>query len=68
MTPTTHMFVSMLVSALVFFASWFLLHHFTQSQADFRASQLGNHALWFSFLAYLATRSLMQTLLFGRKK
>ena len=68
MTRTTHMFVSMLVSALVFFASWFLLHHFTQSQADFRASQFGNHALWFSFLAYLATRSLMQTLLFGLKK
>ena len=60
------MFVSMLVSALVFFASWFLLHHFTQSQADFHASQLGNHALWFSFLAYLATRSLMQTVLFPR--
>ena len=66
MTRTTHMFVSMLVSALVFFASWFLLHHFTQSQADFHASQLGNHALWFSFLAYLATRSLMQTVLFPR--
>lgn len=68
MTRTKHMFVSMLVSALVFFASWFLLHHFTQSQADFHASQLGNHALWFSFLAYLGTRSLMQTLLFGLKK
>jgi MATE family multidrug resistance protein len=66
MTRTTHMFVSMLVSALVFFASWFLLHHFTQSQADFHASQFGNHALWFSFLAYLATRSLMQTVLFPR--
>ena len=66
MTRTTHMFVSMLVSALVFFASWFLLHHFTQSQADFRASQFGNHALWFSFLAYLGTRSLMQTVLFPR--
>ena len=66
MTRTTHMFVSMLVSALVFFASWFLLHHFTQSQAGFHASQLGNHALWFSFLAYLGTRSLMQTVLFGR--
>ena len=66
MTRTTHMFVSMLVSALVFFASWFLLHHFAQSQADFHASQLGNHALWFSFLAYLATRSLMQTVLFPR--
>ena len=66
MTRTKHMFVSMLVSALVFFASWFLLHHFTQSQADFHASQLGNHALWFSFLAYLGTRSLMQTVLFTR--
>ena len=66
MTRTMHMFVSMLVSALVFFASWFLLHHFTQSQADFHASQLGNHALWFSFLAYLGTRSLMQTVLFTR--
>lgn len=67
MTRTKHMFVSMLMSAIVFFSLWFLLHHFAQSQPHFHASQLGNHALWFSFLAYLGTRSIMQTVLFGRK-
>ena len=51
MTLTVRMFVSMLAAALVFFASWFLLGP-------------SNHALWLSFLAYLGTRSLMQTLMF----
>ena len=53
MTLTSRMFLSMLVSAIVFFALWFAL-----------GSRYGNHALWFAFMAYLATRSLMQTLLF----
>ena len=53
MTATRRMFLSMLVAAIVFFALWFLL-----------GSGYGNHALWLSFLAYLATRSLLQTLLF----
>ena len=53
MTLTRQMFQSMLVSALVFFTLWFLL-----------GPSYGNHALWFSFLSYLATRSLMQTLMF----
>ena len=53
MTLTNRMFLSMLVSAIVFFVLWFAL-----------GSCYGNHALWFAFVAYLATRSLMQTLLF----
>ena len=51
MTLTVRMFVSMLAAALVFFALWFLCGP-------------SNHALWLSFLAYLATRSLMQTVMF----
>lgn len=53
MTLTSRMFLSMLVSAIVFFVLWFAL-----------GDRYGNHALWFAFVAYLATRSLMQTLLF----
>ena len=52
MTLTRRMFLSMLVSAIVFFVLWFAL-----------GNRYGNHALWLAFLAYLATRSLMQTLL-----
>lgn len=53
MTLTTRMFLSMFLSAVVFFSLWFLL-----------GSRYGNHALWLAFLTYLGTRSLMQTLLF----
>ncbi len=53
MTLTSRMFLSMLVSAIVFYALWFAL-----------GSRYGNHALWFAFMAYLGTRSLMQTVLF----
>ncbi|MBP5381643.1 MAG: MATE family efflux transporter [Bacteroidaceae bacterium] len=53
MTLTRQMFLSMLVSAIVFFVLWFALGNY-----------YGNHALWLAFLAYLATRGLMQTLLF----
>lgn len=53
MTLTSRMFLSMLVSAIVFFVLWFAL-----------GSSYGNHALWLSFLAYLGMRGLMQTLLF----
>lgn len=53
LTLTSRMFLSMLVSAIVFFVLWLLLGP-------------GNHALWFSFVAYLATRSLMQTVLISR--
>ncbi|MBR4758019.1 MAG: MATE family efflux transporter, partial [Bacteroidaceae bacterium] len=53
MTATRQMFLSMFVAAIVFFALWFLL-----------GNRYGNHALWLAFLAYLATRGLMQTLLF----
>ena len=57
MTLTSRMFLSMLVSAIVFFALWFLL-----------GSVYANHALWLAFLAYLATRSLLQTILFHYHK
>ena len=53
MTLAARMFLSMFLSAVVFFSLWFLL-----------GSRYGNHALWLAFLAYLGTRSLMQTLLF----
>ena len=56
MTLTTRMFLSMFVSAIVFFALWFLL-----------GDSYDNHALWLAFLVYLGTRSLMQTLLFPWK-
>ena len=56
MTLTTRMFLSMFVSAIVFFALWFLL-----------GDSYANHALWLAFLVYLGTRSLMQTLLFPWK-
>lgn len=55
MTLTNRMFLSMLVSAIVFFALWFAF-----------GSRLGNHALWLAFLSYLGTRSLMQTFLYKR--
>lgn len=56
MTLTRRMFFSMFLSAIVFFVLWFLL-----------GPRFGNHALWLSFLSYLATRSLMQTALFPRR-
>ena len=55
MTATRRMFISMFVAALLFFVLCFLL-----------GEKYGNHALWLAFLAYLGTRSLMQTLLFPR--
>lgn len=56
MTLTRRMFLSMFLSAIVFFVLCFLL-----------GPRFGNHALWLSFLSYLATRSLMQTALFPRR-
>lgn len=56
MTLTRRMFLSMFLSAIVFFVLWFLL-----------GPRFGNHALWLAFLSYLATRSLMQTALFSRR-
>ena len=53
-TATRGMLVSSAVATALFFVLWLLLH-----------SQWGNHALWFAFILYLATRSLTQTLLFG---
>ena len=52
MTATHRMFLSMLVAAIVFFVLLLML-----------PARWGNDALWFAFLAYLATRSLMQTVL-----
>lgn len=53
MTLTRQMFQSMLASSIVFFVLWLVLE-----------SSYGNHALWLAFVAYLGTRSLMQTILF----
>ena len=54
LTATREMFLSMFVATLAFFAMWFLFGP-------------SNHALWFSFLTYLFSRSLMQTILFRRR-
>lgn len=51
-TATRGMLLSMATAALTFFLLHSLLHDLW-----------GNHALWFSFLAYLAVRGLVQTLL-----
>lgn len=54
-TATRQMLISIAVASFVFFA---ILHIAT--------SFLGNHALWLAFAAYLATRSLVQTILHKR--
>lgn len=55
LTATRDMFRSMFVATLAFFAMWFLFGP-------------SNHALWFSFLTYLFSRSLMQTILFQYRR
>lgn len=51
-TATRGMLVSMAVASLTFFVLYAALH-----------ATWGNHALWLSFIAYLAQRGLVQTLL-----
>ena len=56
-TRTRQMLLSMLIAMALFFTIYFLLY-----------SQLGNHALWLAFIAYLSTRGIVQTMLYFIKK
>lgn len=54
LTATRGMMYTLLLSALVFFASYMLF-----------GPRWGNHALWLSFVAYLFMRGVIQTVLFS---
>ena len=56
-TATRGMMLSSIVSALLFFGVYLSLR-----------GLWGNHALWFAFIVYLASRSIIQTLLFMVQK
>lgn len=56
-TATRGMMLSSIVSALLFFGVYLSLR-----------GLWGNHALWFAFIVYLASRSVIQTLLFMVQK
>lgn len=64
MTLTGRMFLSMFISALVFFGLWFALGNLCDWSEAQPLSR--NHLLWFCFLAYLTTRSVAQTCLFPK--
>lgn len=51
-TQTKAMVLTLAISSAIFFVSYYILK-----------TQYGNDALWFSFLLYLASRSIIQTLL-----
>ena len=54
-TATRGMLISSCISSILFFALYFAFH-----------SMLGNHALWFAFIIYLAMRGLIQNAYFNR--
>ncbi len=54
LTRTRMMLFSMLVATAIFFVACAL------------ASSLGNHGLWLAFILYLATRGLMQTVMYRK--
>ena len=56
MMETRAMLVSIAVAAVVFFAVYFSFD-----------SLLGNHALWLAFVLYLATRGIVELLLYSNK-
>lgn len=56
-TATRGMMYTLILSALIFFASYTLL-----------GARWGNHALWFSFVLYLFMRGVIQTLFFSTYK
>jgi MATE family multidrug resistance protein len=56
-TATRGMLVSSFVSSLVFFAVYMLT-----------VSALGNHGLWLAMIVYLASRGVLQTLWFFRRR
>lgn len=52
-TATRSMLISSAIATIVFFSVYYTFHH-----------SLGNHALWLAFVLYLASRGLVQTLIF----
>ena len=56
MMQTRAMLVSIAFAAVVFFAVYFIFD-----------SRLGNHALWLAFVLYLATRGVVELLLYSNK-
>lgn len=54
-TRTRGMLISMASAMIIFFSIYFLLF-----------SIMGNHALWLAFILYLATRGIIQTLLYTK--
>ena len=55
-TATRGMLVSLVISAAVFFATFFGLY-----------PSLGNHALWLAMMLYLASRGAVQTVIYHRE-
>lgn len=56
-TATRQMLISMFSATVVFFITYFTLYH-----------PLANHGLWISFLCYLATRGIVQTVLYRNSR
>jgi MATE family multidrug resistance protein len=56
LTLTRYMLYALLAAVAVFFATLAAMQ-----------PAYGNHALWLAFILYLATRSLVQTILFHRR-
>lgn len=61
-TATWEMLLTLVYGAAAFFATYFVG---TWLCSDF-APQVANHVLWFAFIAYLATRSIAQTIMAKR--
>lgn len=57
-TATRQMLLSAVVSAVLFFACFFLLTTVCKEKA--------NHVLWFAYLLFLVTRGVVQTILYRR--
>ena len=56
-TETRVMRLSMMLSTVWYFASYFVLHYF-----------IGNDALWFSFVSFMSMRGIIQYILTGHMK
>lgn len=56
LTYTGHLFMSMIVSAAIFFISYLILF-----------PSLGNHGLWIAFLLYLLSRGIFLSLIFRKQ-
>ena len=68
-TAAKHMFAAMLVAALVFFSVFFLPPFLCDAgdPVSIWTGTFDNHRLWFAFLCYLLTRSIVQTIWPGRR-